>query len=163
MKGVFILSLNTKTIEFQDGSEVQLRLTSSALLTFVKNYGVKGTAPIVCVMEAVESNFEAKIALLKGALDFPGNKNSVPTGAALLDKLADEGYGRDEDNALILDLCVKAGLVSAEDYQELLNAVTENGRQMVRTLAGLLTGKAPEAAAPAEEPQKGNPTGMPKN
>lgn len=157
------MSLNTKSIEFQDGTEVQLRLTSSALLTFVHNFGVKGTAPIVCIMEAVESNFEAKIALLKGALDFPDNKNTIPSGAALLDKLADEGYGRDEINALILDLCVKAGLVSAEDYQELLAAVTENGRQMVKTLAGLLTGKAPETMnAPAAESQEENPTGTRK-
>lgn len=155
------MSLNTKTIAFQDGTEVQLRLTSSALLTFIHNFGVKGTAPIVCVMEAVESNFEAKIALLKGALDFPGNKNTMPTGAALLDKLADEGYGRDQINELILDLCVMAGLVSAEDHQELLAAVTENSRQMVKALAGLLTGKAPEFTA-GEHQTEENPTGTPK-
>lgn len=153
------MSLNVKTITVA-GAEATLRLTSKALLSFNLKHGAAGQSPVVAVLSALD-DMEARIDLFTNALSHPGNKNAVKNGADLLDMMADDAFdwSRDRVNRLILELAEESGLLSSEDFANLLEPVEQNGRKLISTLADLLTGKpvGPAGAAPEGDGEE-NPT-----
>lgn len=153
------MSLNVSTINV-GASEVTLRLTSKSLLNFNLKHGAAGQSPVVAVLSALD-DMEARIDLFTNALNHPGNKNTVRNGADLLDMMADVAFdwSRDRVNRLILELAEESGLLSSEDFTNLLEPVAQNGRKLISTLADLLTGKPVGAAAiPSEDNTEENPT-----
>ena len=153
------MSLNVKTITV-GGTEVTLRLTSKALLSFNLKHGAAGQSPVVAVLSALD-DMEARINLFTNALTHPDNKNTVKNGADLLDMMADDtlDWSRDRVDSLILDLAEDSGLLSNEDHLNLLEPVEQNRKKLVSTLADLLVGKPVGTAG--TEPQgdsEGNPT-----
>lgn len=153
------MSLNVKTIAVS-GTEVTLRLTSKALLNFNLKHGAAGQSPVVAVLSALD-DMEARIDLFTNALNHPESKNTVRNGADLLDLMADDEYAwsRDQVNRLILELAEESGLLSSEDFSNLLAPVEQNGKKLISTLADLLAGKPVGAATvTTEDDTTGNPT-----
>lgn len=154
------MSLNVNTITVS-GTEVTLRLTSKALLNFNLKHGAAGQSPVVAVLSALD-DMDARIHLFTNALTYPDNKNTVKDGADLLDMMADDVcWSRDEVNRLILELAHQSGLLSNEDFTNLLEPVAQNGKKLISTLADLLAGKpvgATAAEAEAEADSEENPT-----
>lgn len=153
------MSLNVKTIQVGD-QEFSLRLTSKAIMSYCKKHGSEGGSPVIAVLEAV-NNIEAKIDLLTAALTFPDTKNKLRDGSTLLDQMADDpAWTPKRKNELILDLALESGLLSEEDYVALIDPVEENSKQLITTMARLLTGKpiGAEAEAPTSEATGENPT-----
>ena len=152
------MSLNVKEITMADGSTVQLRLTSKAICAYALKHGTEGAPPLVSVLNAID-DMDARIALLHGALRFPGSPNMSMEGAELLDLLTDAGYGRGKVNSLILDLAAEAGLVEQEDLPDLQEAINANDKKLVARLARFLDGAAePETAPEGEEDPAPTPT-----
>lgn len=153
------MSLNVKTITV-GGTEVTLRLTSKALLSFNLKHGAAGQSPVVAVLSALD-DMEARIDLFTNALSHPDNKNTVRNGADLLDMMADDAYAwsRDCVNRLILELAEESGLLSSEDFSSLLTPVEQNGKKLISTLADLLVGKpVGTAGTEPEADSEENPT-----
>ncbi len=133
-----------------------LRLTTKSIGTFVLKHGMKDAPPIASVLGAMD-NLDAKCDLLTGALSYPDNHNTVRSGEALLDLLADAGYTPEEVNGLILDLAKQAGLVGPEDCGRLKDASKANSTGTVDKLVGLLNGTLDvTAGAAAEVPEEEN-------
>lgn len=152
------MNLNVTTIHVGEAT-LTLRLTSKALLNFNLKHGAAGQSPVVAVLSALD-DMDARIDLLSNALNHPENKNAVRNGADLLDMMADDpNWPRDEVNHLILELAHQSGLLSSEDFTNLLEPVAQNGKKLISTLADLLVGKpVGAAAAEAEADSEENPT-----
>ena len=153
------MELNVHTIEFSDGSEVQLRLTSKAIGAYLKTYGEPGMYPLAAVMLATE-DFSARASLLGGAMKFPDNRNTVKTGEDLLDLLSADGWTWDDVNGLIIQIARDAGLVDEESKDALLESLRENTRRIIGQFTAIFSGKDGAEAAQdgAEAPETENPT-----
>jgi len=154
------MSLNVSTIHVGD-QEFTLRLTSKAVMNYAKKHGTDGGSPVIAVLEAV-NNLEAKGDLLTNALNHPENKNKIKDGYLLLDLMADDPIWQEPEakNKLILDLAHESGLLGDDDYDSLLVPVAESNRNLISTMAKLLTGQpiSTNAAGEAAETAEGNPT-----
>ena len=152
------MSLNVAKINV-GGTEVTLRLTSKALMNYNLKHGTAGQSPVVAVLSALD-DMEARVCLFTNALNHPDNKNTVKDGADLLDMMADDPcWGRGMVDRLILELAHESGLLSGEDFTNLLEPVEQNGKKLISALADLLTGKP--VNAPAGDPEgtgEENPT-----
>lgn len=144
------MSLNVHTIE-AGGQELTMRLSSKALCAFLEKHKIDGASALISVMGAIDDQ-AAKAALFTAALRHPGNKNTINDGNDLIDLLTDDGWGRDQLNGLVAQLAKDAGLLDAEEFMRMRNAVTINGGKMVDTLEKLLTGNREEPET-TQEPQ----------
>ena len=144
------MSLNVMELNL-DGKTVCLRLTTKAIGAFVLKHGMKDAPPIASVLGAMD-NLDAKCDLLTGALTYPDNHNTIRSGDALLDMLADEGYTPEDINWMILDLAKQAGLVGQEDCGRLKEASQANTSSTVDKLVGLLRGTMDVTGGSSQEP-----------
>lgn len=153
------MELNVHTIEFSDGTEVQLRLTSKAIGAYLKTYGETGQYPLAVVMLATE-DFGARASLLGGAMKFPDNRNSIKTGEDLLDLLSADGWTWDDVNGLIIQIARDAGLVDEESKDALLDSLQKNTKRIINQFTAILSGEngAEAAQDDAEAPETENPT-----
>lgn len=131
------MSLKTYDLELADGKVIQLRLTSRGIKAFEEKHGIKGAAPLVNVMNAVNST-EALIALLTTALKFPGAPSQMQDGADLIDQLADEGKGEIYLRCLVVRLAVDCGLLETERFEEMNRAMQANHDDVVDAIGKLL-------------------------
>ena len=82
--------MKTYNLTLEDGTELTLRLTSTAIAAYVKAHGIPGAALLTDIAAAAD-DIEKQITLLSKALQHPGNNNKIKDGGRLLDLLADEG------------------------------------------------------------------------
>lgn len=133
------MSLKTYELRLECGKTVHLRLTSRALSNFIEKHGIEGAAPVVSVINAVNS-LEATIALLSAAMRYPGAvvDKDISTGAELIDLLADEDKGDIFLKGLVVQLARDAGLLDDAGASELANAMGANSALVVTKIAQLL-------------------------
>lgn len=150
--------MKTYDLHLECGKTVSLRLTSRAISAFIKEHGINGAAPLVSVINAANS-MEATIALLTAAMRYPGavQDMSVPTGAELIDLLADEGRGDVYLKRLVVQLALDAGLLDGDAAAELAQAMADNSGIVVSQMAKLLRqagdgGETSDGEEPEENP-----------
>lgn len=147
-------SLKTYDITLEDNTVLRLRLTSRALSNYIKAHGIDGAAPVVSVLNAVNS-IDAQIALFTAALKCD-SKNAIQDGAVLIDRLNDEDRGDAYRRGLITYLAAGAGLITLDKLSEVLEATVQDGEELLSKVLSFLRHEPfqSEASASAEE----NPT-----
>ena len=154
------MEYNTVKIALSDNTEVQLRLSTKALISYHKNHGIEGAPIVASVMNAVD-DLEAKAALLTAAMRWPGNPNDlkvISCGEDLMDWMVSSGYDHDDINRVIVQLAQNAGLVTDDEAQRLDAAAVTASSRWVDRLDKLLRGENPDAAAGDDTEAEGNPT-----
>lgn len=154
------MEYNTVKIALTDNNEVQLRLSTKALIGYHKNHGIEGAPIVASVMNAVD-DLEAKAALLTAAMRWPGNPNDLKVisgGEDLMDWMIASGYDHDDINRVIVQLAQNAGLVTDDEAQRLDAAAATASSRWVDRLDKLLRGENPDAAAGDDTEDDGNPT-----
>lgn len=145
------MSLKTYELALASGKVVQLRLTSRGIKSFEEKHGIKGAAPLVNVMNAVNST-EAMIGLLTTALKFPGAPSQMQDGADLIDQLADEGKGESFLRCLVVRLAVDSGLLEEERFEAMNAAMQANHDGIVETIGKLLRNEDVDSEEDGENP-----------
>ena len=133
-----------RCIELTVGNRmVQLRLTTAKLQQYLKNNDGDKQNPLICVVDAL-SNLDKRISLFTQALQWPGNTNEIKNGADLLDILHDDGMQPQEVNRLIFQLACQAGLIDAEDLEDMIAAADLGDVRFTRVMCSLLAAEEPE-------------------
>lgn len=153
-------------ITLNDDIHVQLRLTAAKLEWYLKETTGDQQNPLLGVLDAV-AILGKRIKLLTAALQWPGNENTVKDGAALLDKLLDDGVRPKEISNMILELACQAGLMEEEELEDMMAANAEGTAKFRDTLRDFLAGKEPagsaaETSADTAAQAGGNPTEGPE-
>lgn len=144
--------MKTYNLTLEDGTELTLRLTSTAIAAYVKAHGLPGAALLTDIAAAAD-DIEKQITLLSKALQHPGNNNKIKDGGRLLDLLADEGKDAAFRRTLIIQLAHDAGICNDEQAAELEKAALEGGAVLVSNLATVLarSNAGDEAEAASDE------------
>lgn len=140
-------------ITLNDDTHVQLRLTAAKLEWYLKETKGDQQNPLLGVLDAV-AILGKRIKLLTAALQWPGNENTVKDGAALLDKLLDDGVRPREISNMILELACQAGLMEEEELEDMMAANAEGSVKFRDAIRDFLAGKEPtggSAEAPAAD------------
>lgn len=121
-------------------TQVSMRLTAEKLESYCRDFGDMSTNPIVALLEASD-NIAARSALFTRALQYPGNGNTIRSGYALMDEMADAGYTPEDIHDLILCLARDCGQLSDGDLEDLKAALKANNNRLLRVITDSLTGK----------------------
>ena len=73
-------------ILLEDGTQVQLRLTTGKLEQYLSQVNGSNENPLLAVLDAM-TILPKRIKLFTAALQWPDNKNTIKNGAELLDRL----------------------------------------------------------------------------
>ena len=139
-------------------TQVSMRLTAEKLESYCRDYGDMSTNPIVALLEASD-NIAARAALFTRALQYPGNTNTIKSGHALMDELADAGYTPEDIHDLILRLARDCGQLSEADLEDLKTALKTNNDRLLQVITDSLTGKlTPGVNIDTAAAQTENPT-----
>lgn len=136
------------TIKIQD-EEFHLRLTTAKLEEYLKNTGGDENNPLIGVLDAM-ALLPKRIKLFTAALQWPGNQNTVKSGAELLDRLLDDGVKPREISNIILELAAMAGLMDEDELEDMMQANQRGTKKFTKAIMDMMAGKEPEKAAPAE-------------
>lgn len=151
-------------ITLNDGTPIQLRLTSAKLEWYLKETQSDQQNPLLGVLDAV-AILGKRIKLLTAALQWPKNTNTVKDGAELLDLLLDDGVKPSEISDMILKLACQAGLMEEDELDNMMAANAEGTVKFRDAIRDFLAGKTPAAAETppqASDGQEANPTAAPE-
>ena len=88
-------------------------------------------------------------------MQWPGNQNTVKSGAELLDRLLDDGVKPGEISNIILELAAMAGLMDEDELEGMMQANQLGTEKFTKAIMDMMAGREPEKAAPAgDEPQE---------
>lgn len=149
-------------ILLEDGTQVQLRLTTGKLEQYLSQVNGSNENPLLAVLDAM-TLLPKRIKLFTAALQWPENKNTIKNGADLLDRLLDEGVTAREIRNMVLQMAAQAGLVDEDQLEEMIQSAQEGDEKFFALISGSLAGKdvaGPEAAGQASETAE-NPTPAP--
>ena len=145
-----------------DGTQVQLRLTTGKLEQYLSQVNGSNATPLLAVLDAM-TILPKRIKLFTAALQWTGNKNTIKDGAVLLDRLLDEGITAREIRNMVLQMAAQAGLVDEDQLDEMIQSAQEGDEKFFSLISGTLAGKdvaGAEAAGQATETAE-NPTPVP--
>lgn len=151
-------------ITLNDGTPIQLRLTSAKLEWYLKETQSDQQNPLLGVLDAV-AILGKRIKLLTAALQWPKNTNTVKDGAELLDLLLDDGVKPSEISDMILKLACQAGLMEEDELDNMMAANAEGTVKFRDAIRDFLAGKTPavaETPPQASNGQEANPTVAPE-
>lgn len=131
-----------------DGTQVQLRLTTGKLEQYLTQIDGKDKNSLVGVLDAL-TFVGHRIKLFTAALTWPGNKNSIKDGGELLDRLLDNGLTPGDIRAMILQLAAQAGLLEEDQLEDMLAAAREGDQKFFKAISDAVAGRD------SEEPQEG--------
>ena len=149
-------------ILLEDGTQVQLRLTTGKLEQYLSQVNGSNENPLLAVLDAM-TILPKRIKLFTAALQWTGNKNTIKDGAVLLDRLLDEGVTAREIRNMVLQIAAQAGLVDEDQLDEMTQSAQEGDEKFFALISGTLAGKdvaGAEAAGQAAETAE-NPTPEP--
>lgn len=148
-------------ILLEDGTQVQLRLTTGKLEQYLSQVNGSNENPLLAVLDAM-TILPKRIKLFTAALQWTGNKNTIKDGAVLLDRLLDEGITAREIRNMVLQMAAQAGLVDEDQLDEMIQSAQEGDEKFFSLISGTLAGKdvGGEAAGQANETAE-NPTPEP--
>ena len=148
-------------ILLEDGTQVQLRLTTGKLEQYLSQVNGSDGNPLLAVLDAM-TILPKRIKLFSAALQWPDNKNTIKNGAELLDRLLDEGVTAREIRNMVLQMAAQAGLVDEDQLDEMIQSAQEGDEKFFALISGTLAGKdvGGEAAGQASETAE-NPTPEP--
>ena len=149
-------------ILLEDGTQVQLRLTTAKLEQYLSQVNGSDENPLLAVLDAM-TILPKRIKLFTAALQWTGNKNTIKDGAVLLDRLLDEGITAREIRNMVLQMAAQAGLVDEDQLDEMIQSAQEGDEKFFSLISGTLAGKdvaGAEAAGQATETAE-NPTPVP--
>lgn len=129
--------MKTYNLTLEDGTELTLRLTSTAIAAYVKAHGIPGAALLTDIAAAAD-DIEKQITLFSKALQHPGNNNKIKDGGRLLDLLADEGKDAAFRRTLIIQLAHDAGICNDAEAAELERSAAAGGAILVSSIAAVL-------------------------
>lgn len=135
------------TVKIQD-EEFQLRLTTAKLEEYLKNTDGDQNNPLIGVLDAM-TLLPKRIKLLTAALQWPGNQNTVKSGAELLDRLLDDGVKPREISNMILELAAMAGLLEEDDLEGMMEANQQGTEKFTQAIMDMMAGREQEQTAPA--------------
>ena len=148
-------------ILLEDGTQVQLRLTTGKLEQYLSQVNGSDENPLLAVLDAM-TILPKRIKLFTAALQWTGNKNTIKDGAVLLDRLLDEGITAREIRNMVLQMAAQAGLVDEDQLDEMIQSAQEGDEKFFALISGTLAGKdvGGEAAGQTAETAE-NPTPEP--
>lgn len=132
-------------ILLEDGTQVQLRLTTGKLEEYLNKVGAGDQNALLGVLDAM-TLLPKRIKLFSAALQWPGNKNTIKDGATLLDRLLDEGLTARDISNMVLQLAAQAGLIEEEQLDELIQSAQKGDKRFFEIISSSMAGKEPEAA-----------------
>lgn len=138
-----------------DGTQVQLRLTTGKLEQYLTQIGGKDKNSLVGVLDAL-TFVGHRMKLFTAALTWTGNKNSIKDGGELLDRFLDNGLTPSDIRAMILQLAAQAGLLEEDQLEEMLAAAREGDQKFFRAISDAVAGRAAEESL--EEESQPDPT-----
>lgn len=142
------------TVKIQE-EEFQLRLTTAKLEEYLKNTDGDQNNPLIGVLDAM-TLLPQRIKLLTAALQWPGNQNTVKSGAELLDRLLDDGVKPREISNIILELAAMAGLTDEDELEDMMKANQLGTEKFTKAIMDMMAGKESEQAAPAGDETQGD-------
>lgn len=142
------------TVRIQE-EEYQLRLTTAKLEEYLKNTDGDQNNPLLGVLDAM-TLLPKRIKLFTAALQWPGNQNTVKSGAELLDRLLDDGVKPREISNIILELAAMAGLMDEDELEDMMKANQLGTEKFTKAIMDMMAGKESEQAAPAGDETQGD-------
>ena len=137
-------------ILLEDGSQVQLRLTTGKLEQYLSQVNGSNENPLLAVLDAM-TILPKRIKLFTAALQWPDNKNTIKNGAELLDRLLDEGVTAREIRNMVLQMAAQAGLADEDQLDEMIQSAQEGDEKFFALISGTLAGKDVAGAEAAEQ------------
>ncbi len=102
------------------GQDYELRLTAKAQANLESKYGTTITGLLADAIDKAQIRAE----MFKAALNWNGNANPITNGYDFCDALVDDGVaGQEAWAAIICDLNVASGIISAATRDEIMNRV----------------------------------------
>lgn len=149
-------------ILLEDGTQVQLRLTTGKLEQYLSQVNGSDGNPLLAVLDAM-TILPKRIKLFTAALQWPDNKNTIKNGTELLDRLLDEGVTAREIRNMVLQMAAQAGLVDEDQLDEMIQSAQEGDEKFFSLISGTLAGKDMAGAEAAEQSAENaeNPTPEP--
>ena len=132
-----------------DGTQVQLRLTTGKLEQYLTQIGGKDKNSLVGVLDAL-TFVGHRMKLFTAALTWTGNKNSIKDGGELLDRFLDNGLTPGDIRAMVLQLAAQAGLLEEDQLEEMLAAAQEGDHKFFRYLANTVACREDEESPEME-------------
>lgn len=141
-----------------DDKAVYLRLSASKLAEYAEAIGSGGNT-VFAVMDALDS-LKNQAALFGAALSYNGNPNEIHDGFALIDMLADAGYGPIGIKELIVQLAEESGIITKVDAAKLVAAIKAGNERLYKVAVAVLTGDTTELSEDetVEAAPEANPT-----
>lgn len=146
-------------ILLEDGTQVQLRLTTGKLEQYLSQVNASNENPLLAVLDAM-TILPKRIKLFTAALQWPDNKNTIKNGTELLDRLLDEGVTAREIRNMVLQMAAQAGLVDEDQLDEMIQSAQEGDEKFFSLISGTLAGKDVAGAEAANQTAENaeNPT-----
>lgn len=125
------------TLKNYDGEtiDVSLRLSIGALKALERQYCKNRDDMLIetIIMSAFKPTILADV--LKEALNFRGNENSIKSGDELYELLVDNGYkGTVDFMGIVADIALTSGVISTEMKDAMINNATKTQEEMTKEI-----------------------------